>query len=192
MALILEDGTQPAGANSYVDLDYADAYFASLGNTAWPAPVVPADPQAPTQDETDAEAARAAQCELALIQAARSLDLLYGPTYASTPLTNTQSLLWPRYQFYDRNKLLVTGIPKSLKQAQCEVALKAYNGEDITPTITEGQFIKSKSVSIDVISESVQYTQPVSQEKFTGFQNIDRILWPVLKPDSQSTVRLGL
>jgi hypothetical protein len=193
MALIVENGTKPAGANSYVTLAEADAYHALYGNTDWPQPVAPAIPLTPTPDEIAAEEARAALLEPALILATQSLDLLYGHKYASCSVPNsTQALLFPRYTFYDRFGRIVNEntIPKSLKDAQCEIALLSFLGEDIMPLPNDDSNVESQDVTVGDVSTSVTYVTRAQGETYPGFNKVDKLLYPILK-DAPGVVRFA-
>ena len=193
MALIVENGTKPAGANSYVTLAEADAYHAMYGNSDWPQASF-ADPLNPTQEETDAEAARAALLEPLLITGTRSVDLLYGATYASVIQPNsTQSLLFPRYSFYDRFGRFIAQnvIPVPLKDAVCEVALMALNGDDVLPLPDAESGVQSQSVTVGDVATAVTYRFKPMSETYPGFNTVDKVLWPILKEPS-GNVRFGL
>lgn len=191
--IIVENGTMPAGANSYVTLSYADAYHDAYGNTDWPQPVF-VDPLNPTPDEEASEAARAALLEPLLIKATRSVDLLYGPSYASSIVPNSaQALLFPRYTFYDRFGRIIPErtIPSPLKDAVCEVALMALNGEDVLPLPSTEAGIQSQNVSVGDVSTATTYRFKPLSETYPGFNAVDRALWPILTEPS-GTVRFGM
>lgn len=163
--MIVETGTIVTGANSYCTLAEANAYHTLYDNSDWAG--------------TDAD------LELALIKACQSLDLLYGPKYASQVRSNSQSLLFPRYAFYDRfNKLRsATAIPIELKHAQCEIALKALNFENILPSPSVQSSIVSESITIDVIDISTSYKNSTNPSDIDGFRKIELILYPILAND---------
>lgn len=165
MALILEDGTKPTGANAYVDVDYADDYFNLYGNLDWSG----------TDDEKEA----------AIISATRSLDLLYGAHYLSSLVPgSTQSLLFPRYAFYDNNLRFVgsTTIPRPLKEATCEVALRVIMQEEILPTNTvdnlEAENIKIGDISI---SNTISKAGQTGGTIYEDFYLIEKVLGDILK-----------
>lgn len=99
MALVVEDGTGRADAESYAAVAFADAYHTSLGNEAWGNAIT---------DEKEA----------ALRRATQYLDARY--TFTGNPLTTTQALAWPR----DAAPWPV----KPLQVAACELALRALSG----------------------------------------------------------------
>jgi hypothetical protein len=164
MSLIVETGNHEPGANSYCSVQHADVYHALYGNSDW--------------------AGDTASKELALIVACQSLDLLYGPKFLSAPLEENDSLLWPRYPYYDKNgKVRNTGVPKEVLDAQAELALMYMAGVDVFPEGSVRGAVASESVTVGDISTSTTYTATGKKEVATydGFRKIDLLLWPVLK-----------
>lgn len=89
-------------ANSYVTLDEANTYLeAHLNAETWSA--------------LDDERKKAS-----LIHAARLIETF---RFGGLKSTSTQALEWPREGVYDRNGYYVDGIPRKLKDAQCEIAI---------------------------------------------------------------------
>lgn len=131
MALIIEDGTIVAGAQSYVSASDATAYHTARGNTAW----------------TGTDAVK----EAALLKAAAYLDGYYRSRWRGVKLDFlVQSLEWPRVNFYQDLKDNVylnysTGIPQRLKDAQSELALIALSSE-LAPSMSTG--IKREKVDV--------------------------------------------
>lgn len=127
--LVVEDGSMPAGANSYVTLDYMNAYISGNFHAA------PAWFALDTPTQTSL-----------LIMATRYLDQRatwngvttasydaledstnYIETWAVLPSPNTeptQSLRWPRTGVFDIDGNCIPGnvIPKQLMDATCEMA----------------------------------------------------------------------
>lgn len=99
--LIVENGTGLSNADSYIDVDYADAYFLKRGITQW---------------------ATLTNKESLII---RSMDYVENNySYKGTKLVSTQSLQFPRVIDGE------TVFPVALKNAVCELALKS-NDEDL-------------------------------------------------------------
>lgn len=95
--------TGDAAADSYVSLEYANAFFASsVSNTAWPAD----DPKK----------------EAALIESTRILDSQF--EWAGDIASSSQALRWPRTGAYDLDgrEYASNNIPKILKDAVCNYA----------------------------------------------------------------------
>jgi hypothetical protein len=111
MAFTIEDGTGIEDANAYATVAFVDTYFSDRGNTSWTG--------------TNSEK------EYAIIEATDYIERRWGPLFkgnkefTSDPL---QALSFPRLNLYDRDGLLVEGIPTKLKQATAEYALRALAG----------------------------------------------------------------
>ena len=101
MALVIENGDGLSNAESYVDVDYVDAYFLKRGINEW---------------------ASLTNREQLIIRAMDYIENNY--TYQGTKLLSTQSLQFPRLINGE------TVYPIALKNAVCELALKS-NEEDL-------------------------------------------------------------
>lgn len=171
--MIVETGLQEVGANSYIDVAFADSYHATYGNDSWTG----------TTEEK----------EKALVIACQSLDLLYGPKFLSNRLEGNQSLLFPRYPFTDRNgnARIKQEVPIEVKKAQAELALMFINGTDLFPEGNDAGRIESETVKVGDISTSTSYTNTQKNEaaSYEGFRKIDLLLWNITK-GRQSSIRL--
>lgn len=113
--IIVEDGTNVANANSYVDSAYAQAYAAARGLS------IPSD------------------------DAALFPLLVRGFDYIESQRarfkgrkTYPGGAQWPRTGVdIDSDEIESTAIPEELKKAQVRVAVEIANGTDEAPTITE-------------------------------------------------------
>lgn len=111
MALIVEDGTNTPGAQSYASVAVADAYHSDFGNDAWE-----------NYSETEKENA--------LRQATRYIDTVYD--FLGEKKFYNQPLKWPRCGYADYEPWPVP----NLVAACCELALRAavsdllYDTED--------------------------------------------------------------
>lgn len=136
MALIVEDGTGIATANSYIDSSYADAYFL---------------------DRDIAEWASLTNKDALLIKATDYIETVYYGKWQGERLTTTQALEFPRVI-----DSVDVGVPDRLKKACCELALKANSGELITDI--EQRVIKKKVAVIETTyaeysDQTTQYTK---------------------------------
>lgn len=120
MTFTVETGAGVPAANSYVSVEYADAYFADRAVDAW---------GALDNDEK----------ESALIRGTDYIEQFYGLGWAGYPATGTQFLSWPRANVW-RGSNYPGGsywpsdeIPVPLKRAVCELALKASAGQPLAP-----------------------------------------------------------
>jgi len=105
--LIVENGTGLSNADSYIDVDYADAYFLKRGITQW---------------------ASLTNKESLIIRAMDYIENNY--SYKGTKLVSTQALQFPR--LIDGEIVY----PIALKNAVCELALKS-NVEDLLQDISK-------------------------------------------------------
>lgn len=119
-----------SSSDSYVDLGYADAYHASMGNSSW------------TGSNVEKEAA--------LRRAAVWLDGSYQRFWSGTPVNGrNQARAWPQIGGVDYfgNEIDSSSIPEEIKRAQSEIALAELQSPgSLTPSITPGQTIKSEKI----------------------------------------------
>lgn len=130
MALVVETGEGLPGADSYISLADANAYFIGkrLHSSAW-------------------TAALDATKEIALAQASLLLDAEF--TWTGQVRVEDQGLGWPRVGAYDRNNRLRPDdeVPKEVKYAVCEVAFYLLNEDRLVGT----QGVGLKRLRVDVI-----------------------------------------
>lgn len=124
MALIVEDGTGLSDAESYLSVNQASAYHRLRGNAAW--------------EELDFEVQ-----EQALRQASAYIDSV--KRYKASRLRPAQALEFPRTGLFDWSGYEVQGVPKRVKDACAELALRAASTSLFTDLARGGK----------VISESV-------------------------------------
>lgn len=164
MTLIVEDGSQVPGANSYATVAQADARQTLFGDEVWP--------------DLDAS-----EKEAFLIRATLFMTMRYRLLWAGYRVSQTQSLDWPRYQvqfvdgpgeyspfdaFYPNNV-----VPVEIVNATIDAAVRISNGQDLTPDL-----------SPPVIEETVgpittKYAKGARQT--TVFQTLDSLLSVFLK-----------
>lgn len=119
MALIVEDGTGVADAESYADVAFIDAHWAAR----------------PHLDLSEAwSAADTAAKEGAAREAAAYLDALLSDAYRGVRASYDQGLEWPRSEALDKQGLTLPGVPPQLKKAVAELA-----GRAITAPLSEDQ-----------------------------------------------------
>ena len=127
MALIIEDGSQVAGANSYITLSGTDEYFDGYGDTRWS--VGPTD----------------AHKNAAILKGMRYLD---GLDWKGTTVSGN-SLQWPREDMVDRDgrDILTTEIPDVVVRAAYEAAVRSIGGPaNLQPDRERGGKVASEQV----------------------------------------------
>ena len=142
MALVLEDGTGLSNSESYVDVAYVDAYFLKRGNTEW--------------DSITNKESR-------IVLAMDFIENNY--TYLGTKLVSTQSLSFPR---------LINGetvYPIAIKNALCELALKANSGDLLQDT--GKTTIREKVGTLEVEYDA-------NQDDLTSYNYVNKLLAPYL------------
>jgi len=141
MAFTVQDDTGTVdGANSYIDVAFADDYFTDRGNATWLALSV-------------------AVKQSSLIAATDYIDKTFVGKFKGSKLTGTQSTQWPRAGAVDSDGFLFVGIPEILKEATSEYASRA-SVEQLDPdpaTDDSGLPLKGFKNVVGPISEQVEY-----------------------------------
>lgn len=169
MALIVEDGTGLLMADSYVDLETAEAYHASYGNVNW------------TGDETDKETA--------LRRASRYIDARYRSRLPGSRSLATQRLLWPRRNVLwdDGTAMAYDSLPTALVSAVCEAALlELQTPGTLNPVIVPGEQVQSETVG--PLSTTYRSSGNATRDARPVVTLIDDIMAPLLDSDSLSRV----
>lgn len=153
MALIKEDGTIVAGANSYADEADADAFQTDRGRQAW------------LDATTEVK-------EAALIRATDYIEGRWALLFAGSPLGDVQTLSWPRRDVYyvrTGNPFPQDEVPGDIVDATIQYANQIIGPEgDDLATMTElsitpeldntGQAITRKREKVDVLEEETEYS----------------------------------
>lgn len=132
MSFVVEDGTGLPDANSFVDVQYADDYFALRGITQW----------------TGADTAKQAW----LVQATDYLSARFN--FKGKQLTQEQALPFPRVG------VGMSGMPANLLKATCEYAIRAKDAP-LAPDLTideTGRAIAGKTEKVGPIEDTISYT----------------------------------
>ncbi len=160
MALIVEDGTRPAGANTYATVGEADAYLALRGIDAW-------------ADATTEEK------EAALIKAA---DYLNGLSWHGRKVAS-RVMAWPRADMVDADGYGISSgeIPEAVVDACCYMAGEFIGGAD--PLAAQDRALSSMKVgSVEMAweqgaSQAPQYPALRSILRgFIGAQGVIRLV----------------
>jgi len=136
--IVLEDGTCPAGANSYATLAQADAYAVPRG--LWAA----------SEDET-VLAAR----ERALIRAS---DWLNGLDWRGAAVDADRTMAWPREAVYVHGEPFPSdAVPAAVAVSCIEAAACIINGDDLLAVQEYAGAVTSRSAKVGPIEESYAY-----------------------------------
>jgi hypothetical protein len=109
MAFTVEDGTGLAAANAYISVAEGDDYFTDRGgNAIWTA--------SPTGVK-----------QAGIIKATDYIETRFGHRFLGSLLITTQALSFPRQYLYDRYGNLIEGLPRQLKHACAEYAVRAIS-----------------------------------------------------------------
>ena len=142
MSLVIELGNGDSNSESYVDVAYVDSYFLKRGNTEW--------------DSITNKESR-------IVLAMDFIENNY--TYLGTKLVSTQSLSFPR---------LINGetvYPIAIKNALCELALKANSGDLLQDT---GKTTIREKVGI------LEVEYDANQDDLTSYNYVNKLLAPYL------------
>ncbi len=157
MALVVEDGTGLATAESYISVADAETRLGNLGDTTFTA-------------KTTAEK------EAALRLATEHIEQKYRQRWKGTRLFRAQALSWPRYgAIVDGFDVDSTIVPDEIANATADLALKSLT-ETLTPDLERG-IVREKVGPIET-----EYDRASPQAK--RFRAVDLALAPFLKGSS--------
>lgn len=129
MALIVEDGTGLATAESYISVADADTYIANFKGavSVW-------------------DSATEASKEIAARNATQYLD--DGYLFIGGKETSAQALQWPREYAYDEADELIEGVPQKLKDATAELMYEYIVGGDLVSNLSTTDYLKRKKTDV--------------------------------------------
>ncbi len=163
MALIVEDGTGKANAESYVTVADATAYHAARGNAAW------------------AAVASDSEREQLLRKATDHMEADYGQRWKGDRATTVQALSWPRFNACVNNAYISGNVvPLAVQRACAELALRAILN-DLAPDL--GAQVQSETVG------PISTTYAAGARQQTKYQAVDSMLSGLLAGGS-SMVKL--
>lgn len=157
MAIIVEDGTGLATAESYCTTLFATQYFKQRGmGTTW--------------DSLDI-----VRKEQLLRQATDYIELRFSARFRGVRSTSTQALSFPR----DRNPVL----PMNLLRATAEYALRALSGPLVADPTTDasGLQVKSYTKKLGPLEKTFEY-DTTSASLFKPYPAADMLLKSLLRP----------
>jgi len=129
MAIVVEDGTGLATANSLASVAGADTYHTDRGNAGWTG--------------TDEEK------EIALIKATDYFVTTWADRLRGVPASSEQALPFPRNNLRDLRGNLIIGTPMAVEHCIYELALRVRSGTDLSPDPeynSSGQELKSETI----------------------------------------------
>jgi len=160
MAIVVEDGTGLANADSYISVADADTYVDAVAtaarNTVW-------------------DALTLANQERALRVATQWLDAEYNTRWKETRSNEGQALDWPRQNIEDIDGFIIlsTIVPQPVKDSTVEMALRAMS-EDIFLDETNDGRIRSKMSKVGPLATRTEYVGGAGQSK--RFPVVQRLL----------------
>ena len=144
-----------AGTDTYITLAAADTYIATMPGTyaaVW------------------AALATDAIKEKFLKRAARYLDTHYLGRWVGSIMTTTQVMSFPRYGTDNEGRVIDSSYPTNLKYAQCEVAARMANSEELNTDLSRGgEIVREK---IGPIETEFENTAPIG----TVYQEVEALL----------------
>lgn len=172
MALIVEDGTGRADADSLVSLEEADVYHAQLGNAGW-------ESQSGVSDSEELK-------EQALRRASRFISDSF--KFKGYPKNGrTQNLAWPRFYVDDDEDYSIPSneIPREIKRAVYEVALvELENPGAMYPVVTQTDRVKREKVGPLEVEYLNNQTDAYADRPF--LTKVVDIIGPFLMPGSKN------
>lgn len=151
MALIIEDGTMPEGANAFASVDEADAYLSARNIASWPVP-------ASDLEQDNNLSAK----EAALVRASDYLNTL---AWRGVKADWNWPMCWPRKDVPvpGSDKVIPADVvPVQVKRACMELAALFYAGEDLLAAVERGGRVASETVG----PISTSYFDDASNETF--------------------------
>lgn len=152
IALIVEDGTGIANANSYVTIDYALEHSKILNDSSF-------------EDNVSLQI-------ISLINASKFLDRRYGKRFlqVDTKSTDEQGLLFPLSSY-------VSGVPTCVKEATVMLSIIFINNGSLDVDNEPVLISNSVNVGNGAISESNTYASPYTTN---SYKNVDFIMQDIL------------
>ena len=167
MAFTVEDGTGLTAANSYASEAELVTYTGDRG--------------------VDISSYATPARESALVNASQYLDQKYGARWKGTRNSRTQGLDWPRYGADDRNgfSLPSNALPREIKNATCELAIKVLQGKTLEPDVEAAQPTEGV-VQVGPIRRYFKHSGSPSSPKY---RTVAYILAPILKSGGIELIR---
>lgn len=156
--LIIENGSCVESANSYVSLEYADAYAVNRNYTTWI-----------NQTEYVKKSA--------IIKAMDYVDNIFD--WRGSKMYKDQSLAFPRKDIIDDDGFNRSGeIPEKLKKAICEAAFYVYKQFSLYVTKDTNGVLKKDRKKTDVVEIEKEYfsSDEVKIDYTSAYESLDNLL----------------
>lgn len=182
------------GANAYITIEEFTKYHLARGN-AVPVGATPQNIQAAIVQGTDyldqkyrfngvkrlqSIGASVMDSNATFLEAWLTPYSLNGISYL-TPMTSKQSTEWPRQGVVDFNGDTVNGIPKAIKAACSELAIRVLNGVALQPDydpglVGAGGVVSSITKKVGPLETVTAYDTKLGLGFFASFPMVDRML----------------
>lgn len=161
MAFLVEDGTGIEGANSLIEIDFADAYFALRGKEVW------------------------AALSIEEKQAAAVLGTDYVNTqyvFRGQRLNPKQGTAFPRINVFDPSGIPTEGVPGCVQMCVCELAYRASSNVLVPDPVFDdsGRAIKSLHQAVGSLKRTVTFAGPGELVQEARFPLVDALMCPWL------------
>lgn len=186
--------TQIDGANAYISIIFLQTYHASRGNLI-PGTATTLSMQAAIVQASDYLDQKYRFNGVKLLQKFGSSIMDQNTTFLEawltpyalegvsylTPSITTQSTEWPRQGVVDNNGDTVSGIPKALKAACAELAIRVLNGVQLQPDydpnlVGAGGVVSSITKKVGPLETVTAYDTKQGLGFFASFPIVDRML----------------
>lgn len=158
MNFVVEDGSGDPDANAYATVEFVTTYHADRGHFDW--------------------VGSSNRKQQAIVAATDYLDKRFGTRFRGSRRNRDQALQWPRIGATDNSGYDFPDIPKQLKQACAEYALRVLTLGELAPDPSEGEEgeITGKREKVGPIEEEVTYAEGVSRSTLTSLVSSGSLL----------------
>jgi len=182
------------GANAYINVNEFTKYHVARGN-AVPAGATDQQIQAAIVKGTDYLDQKYNYQGVKLLQTIGTAPMDANATFIEswltpyavqgvsylTPSTSKQSTEWPRQGIVDLNGDTVNGIPKAIKAACAELAIRVLNGTDLQPDydpglVGAGGVVSSVTKKVGPLETVTAFDTKLGLGFFASFPMVDRML----------------
>lgn len=145
MAFTPEDGTGLVGANAFIDVAFADDYFADVGDTDW-------------------SAADTAAKQVGIVKATRYMGQRFGSRLKGVISSSDQGVEFPRDYLYDERGSLIEGVPTPWGQACAIYAKYALTVDLFAPVIYP--VADGAPVPFGKVQRKLEKVGPITEETY--------------------------